>query len=281
MHTKSSLPTRNGQPRSFSSSVSAALVAMTLVAATALACVAPAQAVTAPKVGKACTKAGLKSGSFVCTKKAGKLVWAKAPAAAAATTATVGPGTVTTVAAPSNATAAGNGIDGTWKPTPASIVGYRVKEILEGQDTEGAGRTSAVTGTMVISGTTVKLMELSADLTKLESDSGRRDDQVQGRILETSKFPKATMKLKSPIELDSVPADRVEIAKTISVAFTLHGVTKDVNVDVKARRDGTTIQVTGSLRVLFADYNINDPSLPPFVKTETNGLLEFALVFAR
>ncbi len=276
MHTTSTLTRRHGRPRSLSASVTSACVAVALAAAAALVSVTPAQAVTAPKAGKACTKAGLKSGSLVCTKKVGKLVWAKALATNATTTTTVGAGSTATVTA-----AAGNGIEGTWKPTPASIVGYRVKEILEGQDTEGAGRTSAVTGTMVISGTTVKLMELSADLTKLESDSGRRDDQVQGRILETSKFPKATMKLKSPIELDSVPADRVEIAKTISVAFTLHGVTKDVNVDVKARRDGTTIQVTGSLRVLFADYNINDPSLPPFVKTETNGLLEFALVFAR
>lgn len=278
MHATPSLRRRSGQSRSFMSPVLLAFTAITL-AATALACASPAQAVTAPKAGKACTKAGLKSGSFVCTKKAGKLVWAKAPAGS---TTTVRQGTVATVAAVSEATAtAGNAIEGTWKPTPASIVGYRVKEILEGQDSEGAGRTNAVTGTMVIVGTTVKTMELSADLTKLQSDSGRRDDQVQGRILETSKFPKTTMKLKSPIELASVPADRVEIAKTIVVSFTLHGVTKDVNVDVKARRDGSTIQVTGSLRVVFADYNIDDPSFPPFVKTETNGLLEFALVFAR
>jgi polyisoprenoid-binding protein YceI len=279
MHTTSTMTRRHGRPRSVSVSAAAtsAFVAAAVAAATALVSVSPAQAVTAPKAGKACTKAGLKSGLLVCTKKAGKLVWAKVLVTNAATT-TVGAGSTATA---SGTTAAGNGIEGTWKPTPASIVGYRVKEILEGQDAEGAGRTSAVTGTMVILGTTVKSMELSADLTKLESDSGRRDDQVQGRILETSKFPKATMKLKSPIELGSVPADRVEIAKTIAVAFTLHGVTKDVTIDVKARRDGTTIQVTGSLRVAFADYNIDDPSLPPFVKTETNGLLEFALVFAR
>ena len=245
-----------------------------LVAASA---VQPAIAATAPKAGKICKTAGAKSGLLVCTKKVGKLVWAKAPSV----TTTAAKGAPTTVAANAGGEATPIGIDGTWKPTPASTVGYRVKEVLEGQSTEGAGRTNAVTGSMVIVGTTVKTMEVIADLTKLESDSGRRDDQVQSRILETAKFPKATMKLKSPIELGSIPADRVEVAKSISVSFTLHGVTKELKIDVKARRDGSTIQVTGNVPIMFADYNIADPSVPPFVKTEDNGLLEFALVFAR
>ncbi len=259
--------------------VSGALAVSALLLTVEAASQQQASAVTAAKAGKACTKAGAKSGVLVCTKKAGKLVWAKA-AAATTTVSKTAPTTVASASAAA-ASATGNGIEGTWKPTPASIVGYRVKEILEGQDTEGAGRTNAITGTMVIEGATVKSMDVSADLTKLESDSGRRDDQVQGRILETAKFPKATMKLKSPIEFGSVPADRVEIAKTIPLSFTLHGVTKDINVDVKARRDGATIQVTGNVRILFSDYNIDDPSFPPLVKTENNGLLEFALVFAR
>jgi polyisoprenoid-binding protein YceI len=133
---------------------------------------------------------------------------------------------------------------------------------------------------MVIAGTSVTSMEIVADLTKLQSDSNRRDDQVQDRILETAKFPKATMKLKSPFDFGSAPADRVEISKTITASLTLHGVTKDVKFDVKARLDGANLQVTGSIPIVFADYNIADPSFPPFVKTEDNGLLEFALVFA-
>ena len=33
------------------------------------------------------------------------------------------------------------GVDGTWKATDASVAGYRVKEVLFGQDNEAAGRT--------------------------------------------------------------------------------------------------------------------------------------------
>ena len=43
-----------------------------------------------------------------------------------------------------------NATDGEWAVVADSVVGYRVKEILFGQDTEGVGRTSDVTGSLVI-----------------------------------------------------------------------------------------------------------------------------------
>ena len=44
--------------------------------------------------------------------------------------------------------------------------------------------------------------QCEVDLTTLKSDSDNRDGQVQGRILQTDQFPKATFKLAQPIELD-------------------------------------------------------------------------------
>src|SRR5690606_23609380 len=48
---------------------------------------------------------------------------------------------------------------GAWVVTPESELGYRVKEILFGVDTEGVGRTNEVTGSLVIDGTTVTAAE--------------------------------------------------------------------------------------------------------------------------
>jgi polyisoprenoid-binding protein YceI len=242
----------------------------------------PASAASTPKAGKSCTKAGQKSGSLVCVKKSGKLQWSKASAPSTTqfgtptTTATSG-AAATTVATPKST----NGIDGLWKVTSGSTVGYRVKEILQGQETEGVGRTNAVTGTLTIQGTTVSAVELTADLTTLKSDNGRRDDQVQDRILETAKFPNAVIKLKAPIELGSVPGDKVEVTKSAKISFTLHGVTKDVSLDVNARRNGDKLEITGAMKIVFADYGITNPSLPPLVTTEPDGLLEFLIVFGR
>ena len=58
-----------------------------------------------------------------------------------------------------------NATDGEWAVVADSVVGYRVKEILFGQDTEGVGRTSAVTGSLVIANNEVTSAEFSVDMT--------------------------------------------------------------------------------------------------------------------
>ena len=46
-------------------------------------------------------------------------------------------------------------LDGEWSVTKGSVVGYRVKEVLFGQDNTAVGRTSDVTGSITISATSV------------------------------------------------------------------------------------------------------------------------------
>ncbi|NDC91783.1 MAG: hypothetical protein EB089_08035 [Acidimicrobiia bacterium] len=55
----------------------------------------------------------------------------------------------TTVVAESTTTTvlATSAVEGEWVTASDSIVGYRVKETIVGQKTEGVGRTSAITGT--------------------------------------------------------------------------------------------------------------------------------------
>ena len=97
--------------------------------------------------------------------------------------------TATTTAANPNATV--TNLDGAWKVTNASQVGYRVTEDLVGglANNVAVGRTNAVTGTVTVAGTKVTATEVSADLTKLTSDSSRRDGQVQDRFSARDNFP--------------------------------------------------------------------------------------------
>src|SRR5205085_5955622 len=55
--------------------------------------------------------------------------------------------------------------DGTWKATSASVAGYRVKEQLRGASKEAAGRTTDVSGSMTLSGTTVSAASFTVDMT--------------------------------------------------------------------------------------------------------------------
>jgi polyisoprenoid-binding protein YceI len=172
------------------------------------------------------------------------------------------------------------GIDGTWSLTGDSLAGYRIKEILLGQSTEAVGRTSKVTGQLTASGTTISAATFSVDMASVTSDDGTRDGQFRGRIMNTSQFPTATFTLTSPIDIGSVPPDGQEIAVKAIGDLTLHGVTKSVTFDLNAKLSGQNINVAGSTTIVFADYDIDNPSSGA-AKTGDDGLLEVLLVFAK
>jgi polyisoprenoid-binding protein YceI len=178
-------------------------------------------------------------------------------------------GAATTVA-PAAATGS---IDGNWKVVATSQAGYRVKEILFGQSKEAVGRTTAVTGDAVIAGEKVTAANVVVDLTKVTSDQSRRDGQFHGRIMNTSTYPTATFKLTQPIALPSATG---KVTTKATGELTTHGTTKSVVADIQAQRSGNAIQVSGSIPVVFADFDIDNPSGGP-AQTEDKGLIEFLL----
>ena len=170
-------------------------------------------------------------------------------------------------------------LTGTWKVVSPSTAGYRVEEVLFGQSTTAVGRTTAVTGQMAIVGTTISTASFSVDMTKVTSDKSQRDEQFQGRIMETAQFPTATFRLTKPIVLGTPPPNGKIITVPATGQLTLHGQTKTVTVPLQARRSGNTITVNGSIPVKFSDYGIANPSAS-FVTTQDHGLVEFLLQFA-
>ncbi len=165
-----------------------------------------------------------------------------------------------------------------WDITDASELGYRVKEILFGVDTEGVGRTNQITGSLVISGTQVTDAEFVVDVASIESDDGRRDNQFRGRIMSTDEFPTATFTLTEPIELGTEAIEGATVDATATGELTLRGVTNPVVFDVSARLENGKIGVLGNIPVVFAEYSISNPSTGG-ITTEDVGLLEFVLVF--
>ena len=180
----------------------------------------------------------------------------------------------------STAVADGQGIDGEWSVATGSIVGYRVKEILLGQDSEGVGRSNAVTGSLVLSDNQVDSAEFAVEISAIRSDSSRRDSQFTGRIMDAATFPTATFKLSAPIALTSEISVGTPIQVQATGDLTLRGVTKSVTFPIDAQYDSSTIQVAGSIAVVFADWGIPNPS-NAVVTAQDHGLLEFLLTFTR
>lgn len=169
---------------------------------------------------------------------------------------------------------------GTWTLATGSVVGYRVNEILFGRRNEAVGRTTTVTGKIVIDGTTVRTGSFTADMTTIESDQARRDRQFHGRIMDTAAFPASTFTFTEAIELGSIPVPGEKRTFMVPGDLTLRGTTKSVTVELTAERSADGFQVKGSIPIVFANWNIPNPSFGP-VTTEDNGVLEFALNFTQ
>ena len=169
-------------------------------------------------------------------------------------------------------------LEGSWVVTDGSEAGYRVPEVLFGQETEAVGRTSDVTGQLLVADTSIDSGTFEVDMTTVTSDEGRRDNQFRDRIMDTSTHPTATFELTEPIELEEVPADGEQITAAVTGELTLRGVTNEVTFDLAAQRSGETIEVNGAIPVSFADYDIPDASFGPATVGDS-GEIEFLLVF--
>jgi polyisoprenoid-binding protein YceI len=186
----------------------------------------------------------------------------------------------TEVGASSVPPASDSGVTGTWLATSDSTVGYRVKEVLGGVDTEGVGRTNQVNGSLTIQDTTLLSTVFEIDVASIKSDSSKRDSQFSGNIMDTATYPTATFRLLTPIDLGTIPTDGQKITATAFGELTLHGVTNQVSFDITATIDNGIIGVLGSIDITFADYGIANPS-NGFVTTGDTGLLEFVLAFQK
>ena len=182
-------------------------------------------------------------------------------------------------AASSTATSA-QGVDGAWTVTSGSTIGYRVQEVLFGQSNTAAGRTSSVTGSITMEGKTVSAATFTVDMTTVTSDQQRRDNQFNGRIMDTASYPTATFKLSNPIVLTSIPSVGMQASTQATGVLTMHGTSKSVTFTITGQRTDDGIQVTGQIPVTFADWNIPNPSFGP-ATTQDHGVLEFLLVFKR
>jgi polyisoprenoid-binding protein YceI len=185
------------------------------------------------------------------------------------------------VGAGSARTAAAASVAGDWRVVAGSVVGYRVNEVLAGQNNVAVGRTSAISGDMSIDGSSVTAASFTVQMATIHSDESERDVQFDGRIMDTSAYPTGTLTLTAPIDLRTIPADGVIRSYRATGNLTLHGKTRSVTFTLQAERTSAGMEVSGSIPIVFADWGIGNPSFADFVTTQNHGLLEFLIKFSR
>lgn len=171
-------------------------------------------------------------------------------------------------------------VDGEWVVSEGSQAGYRVKEILFGQDTTAVGRTGKVTGSVALSGSRITSGVVTVDMGSVASDKSGRDEQFRDKIMSVSQFPAATFALQGGADLGAVPAVGQKVTVRASGLLTLRGVGKAVQVELGAVRAADSIQVQAAVPVTFADYGIPDPGIPG-ISIEKSGVIEILLTLRK
>lgn len=201
----------------------------------------------------------------------------------------------TTTSSPSTETAAptASDVSGTWTvdtsvgeftvsdDTTATFAGFRVDEVLTTVGaTTAVGRTPSVTGTIEIEGTSLVGVDVVADLTGIKSDKSRREGAIQ-RALNTSAHPQATFSLTEPIELGSGAVEGEVVEVTAVGELTINGITKSIELPVRAQLIDGTILVTAATDLAFSEFEVTAPSAASVVSVEDIGVLELQLWLSR
>jgi len=191
----------------------------------------------------------------------------------------------------SEETGGANTLDGSWAVDTSvgsfddfsgTWAGYRFDEELASIGANTAvGRTPDVTGTMEVAGDEVTAVDVEVNVTTLQSDSGTRDGALRSRGLETDQFPTATFALTQPVSLPSGLGECGTASASATGNLTIHGVTKEVTLDVDVDLSGSTAAVVGQAPVMLSDFGIDAPTGFTVLSINEQGTFEFQIFFSR
>lgn len=227
-----------------------------------------------------------------------------APAATAV--AEVVQATATTAAAPTEAPAATEPPPAATEPPPApteapaapaaagaktykiagdqSEASYSVGEVFINQNNKfvtAVGITQKIEGEIMLDAanpaqTTVG--EIKIDISALTSDSGRRDNAIRGRWLESEKFPIATFK---PTKIEGLPATYTageELTFKMTGDMLVRETTVPVTWDVKAKLDGDKLVGEATTAIKMSQFGFEAPNIANILKAEDDAKLTFKFV---
>ncbi|MCO7273537.1 YceI family protein [Cellulosimicrobium cellulans] len=164
---------------------------------------------------------------------------------------------------------------GDWTVADGSYAGYRVHEVLQGEDVTVTGRTDEVTGSFTVADGALTAATVEVDMASVATDEPPRDAYFRGSALDVGTFPTATFALTEPADLPTGTAD-VELTGDL----TIHGVTRPVTVEAQVGTTADGVQVVGSVPITFSDFDVQAPSLG-FVTVDDAGSVEFGLDLVR
>jgi len=104
-------------------------------------------------------------------------------------------------------------------------------------------------------------MNITVDLSTLQSDAQRRDDFIKHNSLQTDTYPNATFVSVSTQGLPSSYTDGQAVHFQLTGNLTMHGKTNKEVFDVQGKVVGKTITGTATSTIYMSDFGIEPPNL--------------------
>ena len=157
-------------------------------------------------------------------------------------------------------------------PTQSSAQ-YAVNEVFlqENRPYRAVGTTNVVSGTFVVSTEGVpagKVTKIQIDLRTLQSDSGRRDNAIRERWLESNTYPYAEFVSTNALNLPDSYQAGSQVSFNLVGDMTIHGVTKSVEWLVDGTLTGDTVQGQATTTINMSDFGITAPNIANMIKVE-------------
>lgn len=193
------------------------------------------------------------------------------------------------LALPSQTSAATVDVNGTWAVVPGPTAedqrtqaGYRVDEVLRGENITVNGRTQQVSGTVQVADNRLTEGTVTVDVASIRSPDSSRDNRFRGDgIMDTDRFPTATFRITEPVDLSAVPASGAAATVRATGTMEVKGSSRPVTTDLRVARSGDSVIVQGAVPVRWSDYGVEAPRIGDFVQVEDTGTIEFLVNLAR
>ncbi len=163
----------------------------------------------------------------------------------------------------------------TYKIVPGeSTLQYEVGETFIDQNNRFAvavGVTPQVSGEITVDAGNPQnstVGAITADVSQFTSDSGRRDNAIRGRYLESSRYPMVTF---TPTGIEGLPPayqEGQELTFTITGDLTIRETTRPASFDVTARLQGGALTGQAVTTILMSEYGFGPISIGGILNTE-------------
>ena len=170
-------------------------------------------------------------------------------------------------------------VDGTWTSDGGSLAGYRIDEVLSGQEVTVVGRTAEVEAEVVIADGLLTAATITVDTASIETDESARDAYFR-RALGVAENPTATFVLGEPVDVSDVGDAAGTVVVEAAGTLTLAGVARDVVATLEVQRTADGVAVAGSVPLVLTDHGLTAPDFG-FVAVQPDGIVEVQLRLVR